>query len=143
MKTAKQAFDTKFWGSLEVARHLNGKNKAGGTLTLTSGFLARRTVPGTLVKTTMNAAQEAAVKVLAKELSPLRVNTISPGLTDTEAYAGMAPEAREQMLARAAENLPAKRYGRAEDIAKGYLFVIDNPFVTGSVVDIEGGALIN
>lgn len=143
LKTAKQAFDTKFWGSLAVARYLSGKIKPGGTLTLTSGFLARRTVPGTLVKTTMNAALEAAVKMLAKELSPLRVNAISPGLTDTEAYADMAPEAREQMLARAAENLPAKRYGRAEDLAKGYLFVMDNPFVTGSIVDIEGGALIN
>ncbi|NBJ29671.1 SDR family oxidoreductase [Citrobacter sp. DNRA3] len=143
LQAAKQAFDTKFWGSLAVARHLSGNIRAGGTLTLTSGFLARRTVPGTLVKTAMNAGLEAAVKVLAKELSPLRVNAISPGLTDTEAYAGMPADAREQMLARAAENLPARRYGRAEDLAKGYLFVIDNPFVTGSVVDIDGGALIN
>lgn len=143
LQAAKQAFDTKFWGSLAVARHLVGNIRPGGTLTLTSGFLARRTVPGTLVKTTMNAALEAAVKILARELSPLRVNAISPGLTDTEAYAGMAPDAREQMLTRAAENLPARRYGRAEDLAKGYLFVIDNSFVTGSVVDIDGGALIN
>lgn len=143
LQAAKQAFDTKFWGSLAVARHLSGNIRAGGTLTLTSGFLARRTVPGTLVKTAMNAALEAAMKMLAKELSPLRVNAISPGLTDTEAYAGMAPDAREQMLARAAENLPARRYGRAEDLAKGYLFVIDNPFMTGSLVDIDGGALIN
>lgn len=143
LQAAKQAFDIKFWGSLAVARHLSGKIKPGGTLTLTSGFLARRTVSGTLVKTTMNDALEATVKILAKELSPLRVNAISPGLTDTEAYSGMAPEAREQMLMRAAENLPAKTYGRAEDLAKGYLFVIDNSFVTGSVVDIEGGALIN
>lgn len=142
LKAAQQAFDTKFWGSLAVARHLSGKIKPGGTLTLTSGFLARRTVPGTLVKTTMNAALESAVKMLAKELSPLRVNAISPGLTDTEAYSAMTSEARQQMLARAAENLPARRYGRAEDLAKGYLFVIDNPFVTGSVVDIEGGALV-
>lgn len=73
LKGAKQAFDTRFWGSLAVARHLSGKIKPGGTLTLTSGFLARRIVPGTLVKTTMNAALEAAVKMLAKELSPLRV----------------------------------------------------------------------
>lgn len=143
LQAAKQAFDTKFWGSLAVARHLSANIRPGGTLTLTSGFLARRTVPGSLVKTTMNAAQEAAVKMLAKELSPLRVNAVSPGLTDTEAYAGMAPDAREQMLTRAAENLPARRYGRGEDLAKGYLFVIDNPFVTGSVVDIDGGALIN
>lgn len=143
ISAAKLAFDTKFWGSLAAARHLSGKIKPGGTLTLTSGFLARRTVPGTLVKTTMNAALEAAVKMLAKELSPLRVNAISPGLTDTEAYSAMVPEARQQMLARAAENLPAKRYGRAEDLAKAYLFVIDNLFVTGSVLDIEGGALVN
>ena len=111
LKAAQQAFDTKFWGSLAVARHLSGKIKPGGTLTLTSGFLARRTVPGTLVKTMMNAALESAVKMLAKELSPLRVNAISPGLTDTEAYSAMTSEARQQMLARAAENLPARRYG--------------------------------
>ncbi|MCW8354213.1 SDR family oxidoreductase [Citrobacter portucalensis] len=70
-----------------------------------------------------------------------RVNAIRPGLTDTEAYSAMATETRQQMLTRAADNLPAKRYGRAEDLEKGYLFVIDNPFVTGSALDIEGGAL--
>jgi NAD(P)-dependent dehydrogenase (short-subunit alcohol dehydrogenase family) len=91
----------------------------------------------------MNAAIEAATKVLAKELSPLRVNVVSPGLTDTEAYAGMDASAREKMLTAAAESLPAKAWGRAEDVAQGYLFAIDNPFVTGSVIDIEGGALIN
>lgn len=140
---AKQAFDTKFWGSIAVAHHLAGIVRPGGSLTLTSGFLARRAVPGTYVKTAINAALEATVKVLARELAPLRVNAVSPGLTDTEAYAGMAPEAREQMLARAAASLPAGRYGRAQEIAQGYLFIIDNPFITGTVVDIEGGALIN
>lgn len=55
----------------------------------------------------------------------------------------MTPDVREQMLTRAVENLPARRYGRREDLAKGYLFVIDNPFVTVSVIDIDVGALIN
>jgi hypothetical protein len=32
---------------------------------------------------------------------------------------------------------------QARDIAKGYLFVMDNPFVTGTLLDTEGGALIN
>ncbi|WP_369790434.1 SDR family oxidoreductase [Rouxiella sp. WC2420] len=143
LSAAKQAFETKFWGSLAIAQHLGGLLKPGGTLTFTSGFLARRTVAGTIVKTAMNAALESAVKILAKELSPLRVNAVSPGLTDTEAYSAMAPEARQQMLEKAAAALPAQRWGRAEDVANGYLFVIDNPFVTGSVIDIEGGALIN
>lgn len=47
--------------------------------------------------------------MLAKELSPLRINAVSPGLTNTEAYIGMEPEARKQMLARTAENLPVKK----------------------------------
>lgn len=143
LTAARLAFDTKFWGSIYTARHLSGNIRPRGTLTLTSGFLARRTLSGTLVKSTMNAAIESAAKVLAKELAPLRVNVVSPGLTDTEAYAGMDPKAREKMLQTAAENLPVKAYGRAQDIAKGYLFVLDNPFVTGTVIDIEGGALIN
>ncbi len=143
LRAARLAFDTKFWGSINVARYLSGNIAPRGTLTFTSGFVARRTVAGAIVKTTMNAANEAATKALAKELSPLRVNVVSPGLTDTEAYAGMDSAAREKMLAGAAETLPAKAWGRAEDIAQGYLFAIDNPFVTGSIIDIEGGALIN
>jgi NAD(P)-dependent dehydrogenase (short-subunit alcohol dehydrogenase family) len=140
---AKSAFDTKFWGSIIVAREAAKHIRPGGTITLTSGFLARRAVAGTYVKTAMNAALEAVVKVLAKELAPIRVNIVSPGLTDTEAYAGMAAEAREQMLQRAAANLPVGRHGTAEDLAQGYLFAIDNPYVTGSIIDIDGGALIN
>ncbi len=143
LSAARLAFDTKFWGSIHTARHLSGNIRPRGTLTLTSGYVARRTLAGTLVKSTMNAAIESAAKVLAKELSPLRVNVVSPGLTDTEAYAGMDPAAREKMLQAASENLPVKAYGRAQDIAKGYLFLLDNPFVTGTVIDIEGGALIN
>ncbi|WP_431264331.1 SDR family oxidoreductase [Roseateles chitinivorans] len=142
LNAAKAAFDIKFWGAIAVARAAAGRLRPGGTLTWTSGFLARRAVPGTFVKTAMNAALEASAKLLARELAPLRVNVVSPGLTDTEAYAGMAPEAREAMLARAASTLPAGRAGRVQDLAAGYLFVIDNPFVTGSIIDIDGGALI-
>ncbi|MGL4241526.1 MAG: SDR family oxidoreductase [Beijerinckiaceae bacterium] len=140
---AKAAFDVKFWGTVAVARAAAKHLRPGGTITLTSGFLARRTVPGTYVKTAMNAALEAVAKVLARELAPIRVNVVSPGLADTEAYAGMTDDARHAMLERAASSLPAGRYGKAEDIARGYLFAIENPFVTGAVIDIDGGALIN
>ena len=139
---AKAAFDIKFWGTITVVREAAKRLRPGGTITLTSGFLSRRATAGTYVKTTMNAALEAVAKVLAKELAPLRVNVVSPGLTDTEAYAAMPPETRRAMLERAATNLPAGRYGRVEDLARGYLFAIDNPFVTGAIIDIDGGALI-
>ena len=143
LAAARAAFDIKFWGALHVARAAARQLRPGGTLTLSSGFLARRTVPGSFVKTAMNAGLEAVAKILARELAPRRVNVVSPGLTDTEAYAGMALEARRAMLERAAAGLPVGRVGRPEDLARGYLFAIDNPFVTGAVIDIDGGALIN
>lgn len=142
LDAAKAAFDVKFWGAIAVARAAAKHLRPGGTITLTSGILARRATAGAYVKTAMNAALEAVAKVLAKELAPLRVNVVSPGLTDTEAYAGMPDEARRAMLDRAATSLPAGRHGRAEDLARGYLFAIDNPFVTGAIIDVDGGALV-
>ncbi|QET04580.1 SDR family oxidoreductase [Cupriavidus pauculus] len=140
---ARAAFDVKFWGTLAVAKAAAKHLRPGGTLTLTSGFLSRRTVPGTYVKTAMNAALEAVAKILARELAPIRVNVVSPGLTDTEAYEAMDAGARGAMLDRAAGSLPVGRYGRVEDLAQGYLLAIDNPFMTGAILDIDGGALIN
>jgi len=143
LTAAQSAFDAKFWGAVAVAQQAARHLRPAGTLTLTSGFLARRTVPGTFVKTAANAALEASAKVLAKELAPIRVNVVSPGLTDTEAYAAMEPAARAAMLERAAGTLPAGRVAQPEDLAAAYLLAIDNPSMTGAVIDIDGGALIN
>ena len=143
IEAAKAAFDVKFWGSVIIAREAAKAIRPGGTITLTSGFLSRRTVAGTYVKTAMNAAIEAVAKILAKELAPIRVNVVSPGLTDTEAYQAMDAPARQAMLARASTSLPAGRHGEPDDLARAYLFAIDNPFVTGAVIDVDGGALIN
>ncbi len=143
LSQARAAFDVKLWGAVAVAQAAAGLIRPGGTLTLTSGFLSRRATPGTLVKTAMNAALGATARVLAREFAPIRVNVVSPGLTDTEAYAGMAPDARRSMIESAAARLPAGRVAQASDIASGYLFAIDTPSVTGTVIDIDGGALIS
>lgn len=62
-------------------------------------------------------ALESVTKILAKELSPIRVNAVSPGLTMTEAYKNMDDTARSAMYDNAKNNLPAGKVGEAEDIA--------------------------
>lgn len=140
---AKAAFDTKFWGAVGIAKHAMTHIRSGGSLTLTSGFLARRTVPGIYVKTAMNAAIESVAKVLARELAPVCVNVVSPGLTRTEAYARLDPAARTAMFEGAADRLPVGRVGTPQDLAQAYLLAIDNPFVTAAVIDVDGGTLVN
>ncbi|MEZ8035487.1 SDR family oxidoreductase [Vibrio crassostreae] len=139
---AKSAFDTKFWGSLNAAKHAARYMTPNGSITLTTGMLSRKIVAGTYVKTAINAALESVTKILAKELSPIRVNAISPGLTMTEAYKNMNDSARASMYDNAKNNLPAGKVGEPSEVAMGYLFAINNPYVTGSIIDIDGGALL-
>ncbi|MFD0321853.1 SDR family oxidoreductase [Lysobacter gummosus] len=139
---ARQAFERKLWGSIQAVQLALPYLSGNGSVTLTSGIVARKATPGALARTVINAALEASVKVLARELAPLRVNAISPGLTDSDGYHGMEPFARMSALARAGEKLPVGRVGRTDEIASAYLFAIDNAYVTGTVIDVDGGALI-
>src|SRR4051794_23296202 len=86
-----------------------------------------------------NGAIIAAAKVLAVELAPRRVNVVSPGMTETEAHAGMDLNARQGMYAAAAAKLPAGRIGKPENLSEAVLFALSNPFMTGAVIDIDGG----
>lgn len=139
---AQQAFDTKVFGQLRVAKHAAARIAPGGSITLTSGLLARKAVPGGLVKSAMNAAVEAIGKTLAKELAPVRVNVVSPGMVETGMW-GPLPEAERQAMARrAGAGLPVGRVGQPDDLAAAYLLVLDNGFMTGAVIDVDGGGLL-
>lgn len=137
------AFERKLWGSIQAVQLALPYLSRNGSVTLTTGIVARKATPGALGRTLINAALEASVKVLARELAPLRVNAVSPGLTDSDSYNGLEPMARMAMLARVGDRLPVGRVGSADEIASAYLFAIDNAFVTGTVIDVDGGALIS
>jgi len=112
------------------------------SITLTSGLLSRKFGVGNLLKSTANAAVEAAGKSLAKELAPRRVNVISPGVIDTELWGEAGSEQRTATMARIGAGLPVSRVGQTDDIAAAYLLVMQNGFMTGAVVDVEGGGLL-
>lgn len=129
VELAKQAFDTKFWGSIQAAKHAARYLKPEGTITFTTGMLSRKVVANTYVKTTINAALESMTKVLAKELAPIRVNAVSPGLTMTEAYQHMNESDRLSMYQNAGSSLPVGKVGEAKDIAMAYAMKIGRAHV--------------
>jgi NAD(P)-dependent dehydrogenase (short-subunit alcohol dehydrogenase family) len=137
---AKAAMESKFWGAYRIARAANIKE--GGSLTFISGFLSVRPSASSVLQGAINAALEALARGLALELAPVRVNAVSPGLIDTPLWSGMPENQREAMFARAAQNLPARRIGRPEDIANAVMFLVTTPFATGSTVRVDGGGAI-
>jgi NAD(P)-dependent dehydrogenase (short-subunit alcohol dehydrogenase family) len=137
---ARVSMDSKFWGQYVAARYAQIRPK--GSITLFSGILSRRPSAGLASLAAINAAVEALGRALAVELSPIRVNVVSPGLTDTPAYGGMPDDARRGMFAAAAKRSLVGRVGRPENIASLALELMCNSFMTGVVVDVDGGGLL-
>jgi len=132
-------FDVKLFGALRVIRAALPVLAPHASITLTSGVLARKPSAGGLLKGTVNAAIEAAALQLAKELAPRRVNVVSPGVIDTELWGG---DARGTTLARIGAALPVGRVGQPDELAQAYLLAMRTGFMTGAVLDVEGGALL-
>ena len=136
---AQDNFNVKLWGSLRAIQLALPFLDEHGSISLTSGQLGRKFAPGQFIKTGINAATEALGKQLAKELAPRRVNVICPGVIDTPAYAGLDEAQRLAMFASVGGTLPVGRVGQADEVAKGYVLAMENGFMTGAVIDVDGG----
>jgi NAD(P)-dependent dehydrogenase (short-subunit alcohol dehydrogenase family) len=140
MEDVRATMENKFWGAWRVAR--SADIRAGGSLTLVTGFLSIRPRPNSAIVGAANGALESLARSLALELAPVRVNAVSPGIIDTPIRAAMPEAARKDMLARTAAALPVGRVGTGEDIARQILAFMTIGFATGSIVYLDGGALI-
>jgi NAD(P)-dependent dehydrogenase (short-subunit alcohol dehydrogenase family) len=85
---------------------------------------------------------EALARGLALELSPVRVNAVSPGLIATELWSKLDDDARQAMYDGAATRLPARRVGHPEDVANAIVYLASTPYATGSTVLVDGGGAI-
>jgi NAD(P)-dependent dehydrogenase (short-subunit alcohol dehydrogenase family) len=140
MDDVRTTFEGKFWGAWRCARA--AEIRSGGSLTLVSGFLSIKPRPNSAVVSAANGALESLTRALALELAPVRVNCVSPGIIDTPIRAAMPEAARKQLLTKTAAGLPVRRVGLAEDIAQQIIAFMENGFMTGSIVYLDGGGLI-
>jgi NAD(P)-dependent dehydrogenase (short-subunit alcohol dehydrogenase family) len=135
----RAGFEAKFWAhitSLQVALPFL---LADGSVTLISSISARRASPGTAGLAAINGAIEAMIPTLAVELRPLRVNAVSPGVIDTPWWNRIPEEQRRALFDQSAAQTPVGRVGKPEDIARAVLFIIEDTFITGSVIECDGG----
>lgn len=139
---ARKLFDVKFWGQYNAAKYAAPLLAADGSITLFSGVVAFKAMKGSVALGAVNAAVSNLGQTLALELAPIRVNVVSPGIIDTPSRAGMNEEARSRFYASVADKLPVKRVGRAEDVAQAVVYLMNNGFVTGTVLHVEGGHIL-
>lgn len=137
----KGSFD-KLWGYANVVRYGTHHLASDGTIVLVSGTPARRGKPGQVSLATVGAAVETLVRSVAQEIAPRRINVVSPGSIDTPINP-LQGAAREEAYRKGTESHLIPRAGTADEVASGILFVIENDFVTGTTVDVDGGWLLS
>jgi NAD(P)-dependent dehydrogenase (short-subunit alcohol dehydrogenase family) len=135
VERARTMLDTKVLGPLMVAKHA----RVTGSIAFTSGIAAYRPGPGASAIATANAALEGLARSLALELAPVRVNVVSPGWIDTPIWTTLAGPAKHERLAAMAARLPAGRVGAPSDVAAAIASLLGNPFITGTVLHVDGG----
>jgi len=83
------------------------------------------------------SAVHALVKNLVKFLAPLgiRVNCVSPGFVDTE----WQKEKPEQIRKSIIDKIALKRFAEPDEIASIFMFIIDNQYLNGEIISIDGG----
>lgn len=134
------AFEAKVIGPLLVAKHFAPIMPPTGSITLFAGVAAWQPAPGYALMGITNGALAFAVSHLAKELAPLRVNAISPGIIDSGMWDSMDDPGRRAFFADVAGQLPAGRVGTPADIVDAVRWLLGAEFITGETIHIEGGA---
>lgn len=86
------------------------------------------------------AGMDGLTKALAKELAPsnIRVNSIAPGAIDTDMNQNLNKEEREEIE----KEIPLRRFGTPEDIAKCAMWLIEDNYTTGQIISPNGGWVI-
>ena len=92
----------------------------------------------------VGAAVETFVRSVAVELAAQskRINVVSPGVIDTPMFGPPGNERAAKVLAATANHL-IPRAGTAQEVAQAIMFVVQNKFVTGTTVDVDGGWLLD
>ncbi len=121
VENAKQAF-SRFWMTYNVLRAAPGNVRPGGSVCVLSGSSGRRPLVGFGVWGALHGSLEALALSAAVELSPIRVNVVSPG--------GIGIRMDRQLIPRP---------GVPDDVAQMVCALMSNPAVTSAFVDVDAG----
>lgn len=135
-EVAKRGME-KFWGTFNVARAAaNYINKDGAMVFTSSMAIYRPSKNGGSIMNAASAAVAVFSKALALEIAPVRVNVVAPGVVATGVWTEDQKGSYEDW---ATKTLPVGHLGSAEELANAYLSLLTNPYMTGSVITVDGG----
>ena len=143
MRMKEEDFDavlsTNLKGTFNMCRHITQPmlKQRKGTIINMSSVVG---VIGNAGQTNYAASKAGVIgltKALARELASrkITVNAIAPGYIETEMTDVLSDKIKDTMLSQ----IPLKRFGQTEEIAQTVEFLIENKYMTGQVLEVNGG----
>lgn len=130
---------TNLKGAFNLSRHIAPimLKKRTGTIINMSSVVGLMGNPGQANYAASKAGMVGLTKSLAKELGSrsITVNAIAPGFIETDMTDALSDKVKKQML----EHIPLKRFGQVEEVSSVVDFLINNRYVTGQVIEVNGG----
>ena len=118
----------------------------GGSIVITGSIGSVMALPGNVTYAAAKAGLRAVARILAVELLArrIRVNMVSPGPTDTEIFKrGSSAQEIAALQTMMSNNVPMKRMGEAQEIARAVLFLASNEasYINGVDLFVDGGCV--
>jgi NAD(P)-dependent dehydrogenase (short-subunit alcohol dehydrogenase family) len=139
---ARKAFELRYFGMLGAVSAAVPHLRPGGSIVLTSGTAGDRPGAGWSIAASLCGAIESVVRAMAVELAPLRVNAVKPGVIRSPLWSNLDEQTRTALYDDTAGSIPLGRVGETEDVAKAYVYLMNQDFATGTIVTIDGGAVL-
>ena len=139
VSNAKRVFEIKFWGQYLCALYGAPSINEGGSIVLTSGVSSHKPAGGDSTLAGIDGALESLCRSLARELAPLRVNTVSPGLVVTDTWNNFSEDERKELYQSSERTLLVGRVAVPSDIAGSYLHLMTSNYTTGHILTVDGG----
>lgn len=137
--------DINFKGSYFTVKFALPFLNDGASIIFTTTVGAKVGFAGASIYGASKAALHSLTKIFAAELlgRGIRVNAVSPGPIETPIFdrMGNSEEVKKETLAGIIAQVPMKRLGTAEEVAKAVVFLAsdDSSYITGAEIDVDGG----
>jgi len=135
----REGFEAKFWPHVQTMQAALPYLEERGSITILTAASTHSRLPGTAGLAAINGALEMMIPILAKELQPLRVNAVSPGVIDTSWWNFLNEQDKKVTFEQFSKQVCVNRIGQPEEVASAILSVISNGYINGTILSCNGG----
>lgn len=135
----REGFEAKFWAHLQTIQAALPYLQKDGSITIVTATSSSARLPGTSGLAAINGALEIMVPILAKELQPLRINAVSPGVIDTTWWNFLNEQDKKATFEQFSKQISVGRIGQPEEVAAAIFSLISNTYINGTILSCDGG----